>query len=59
MKYDDVAKLCEKWAGNPGIVRGIMAAWRADPSVPASEKGQAPPSIMDMFNDVFNRGAPC
>lgn len=59
MKYNEVQKLCEKWAGNPGIVRGIMAAWRDDPSVPASEKGQAQLSIMDIFDDVFGGRSKC
>ena len=53
MTYNEVQKLCEKWAACPGIVRGIMAAWRADPSVPASEKGLSQQSVMDMFNDMF------
>ena len=35
-----VRSLCDKWQASPGIVRGILAAWRAD---------GAPSSLVDVF----------
>lgn len=59
MTYDQVRKLCEKWGGCPGIVQGIMEAWRADASVPTTEKAKAGPSLSDIFGDIFRGGAQC
>jgi len=43
-----VNELCNKWAGAPGIVRGIMEAWKADGGKPSL-------SINDIFDGMFGR----